>query len=311
VPTIHFLPDDKSAEVQEGESIRDAALRCDIPIAHICEGQGRCSTCRVLVLEGKENCSDRTAKEQEIAHFVAFSQDIRLACQTTVTGNVKVRRLTLDEHDVELTSKFIMGDQSYLAGVEKHVFIMFVDIRRFTEFAGSLLPYDVIHVLHRFFHFMDAVIKKYGGYIDNYLGDGFMALFEVDDPEEGAIMAVKAGLDMLAVHDHRIQPYTHKLFSRSFSIGIGLHYGLVVAGTIGGSDNKKTTVIGNAVNFASRIETANKQTGSRFLVSQDTYDKVADSVRINRTIEIKLPGNSEVQTLYEVIGIVEQETAGC
>jgi adenylate cyclase len=302
---IHFLPDDITADIKEGESIRDAALRNNIPIAQVCNGQGRCSTCRVLVLEGHEHCSDRTVKEEEIARFVAFSQNIRLACQTTVSGNVTVRRLTLDEYDVELTSKFIMGDEAYLAGVEKHVFIMFVDIRRFTAFAGSLLPYDVIHVLHRFFHFMDTVIKKHGGYIDNYMGDGFMALFEVDAPEEGALMAVKAGLDMLEVFDHRIHPYIRKLFGRSFGIGIGLHYGLVVAGTIGGGHNRKTTVIGDAVNFASRIEAANKQLGSRFLISRDTYDKIADSARIHRTIEIKLPGKSVVQTLYEVTGLVE------
>jgi adenylate cyclase len=305
VPKIHFLPDDRTVEVKEGENIRDAALRHGIPIAHVCEGKGRCSTCRVLVLEGQEYCSRPTEKEKDIARFVSFSNNIRLACQTTITGDVKVRRLTLDEYDVDLTSKFIMGNTPYLAGVEKHVFIMFVDIRRFTAFAGSLLPYDVIHILHRFFHFMDTVISEYGGTIDNYMGDGLMALFEVDDPEEGALMAVKAGLEMLRVHDDRIRPYIHKLFGRSFDIGIGLHYGLVVAGTIGGGDNKKTTVIGDAVNFASRIEAANKQTGSRFLISQDTYDKIADFARIHRTIQLRLPGRSEVQTLYEVTGVIE------
>jgi len=305
MPVIHLLPDDKTIDIQDGESIRDAALRQNIPIAHVCEGQGRCSTCRVLVLEGHENCSVRTEKEQDIAHLLGFGQDIRLACQTTVTGSVTIRRLTLDEHDVELTSKFIMGDESFLAGVEKHVFIMFADIRRFTEFAGSLLPYDVIHVLHRFFHFMNDVIKKYGGYIDNYMGDGFMALFEVNNPEEGALLAVKAGVEMLEVHDRRIRPYIQRLFGRSFDIGIGLHYGLVVAGTIGGRDNRKTTVIGDAVNFASRIEAANKKTASRFLISQDTYDKVSGGIRISRTLRLELPGKSGIHTLYEVTGAIE------
>jgi adenylate cyclase len=303
MPTIHFLPDDKTVDVKEGESIRDVALRNDIPVAHVCGGNGRCSTCRILVIEGHENCSPRTGKEQEISDFMSFGQEVRLACQTTVAGDVKVRRLTLDEHDIELTSKFIMGDESYLAGVEKHVYIMFVDIRRFTSFAESLLPYDVIHVLHRFFHFMNDVVKKHGGYIDNYLGDGFMALFEVEDPEEGGLMAVKAGLEMLDVLNRRIHPYIERLFGKSFVIGIGLHYGLVVAGTIGGGENKKTTVIGDAVNFASRIEAANKQMDSRFLISTETFDKVADSAQVNRKIQIKIPGKSGVQTLYEVVGL--------
>ena len=302
MPDIHFIPDSKTIEVLENENIRDAALRAGIPIAHVCEGKGRCSTCRILILEGHENCSDRTEKEQDVADFVSFSQDIRLACQTTVTGNVKVRRLTLDAHDVELTSKFVMGEQSYTVGAEKHVFIMFVDIRQFTAFAEALLPYDVIHVLHRFFYFMNDVISKYDGYIDNYLGDGFMALFEAEDPEEGAMQAVTAGLEMLDVIKERIQPYTERLFSKSFEMGIGMHYGLVVAGTIGGSESKKTTIIGDAVNFASRIESANKQIGSKFLISRDTYKKIDDSIQVNRKIKIKIPGKTGEHDLYEVVG---------
>jgi len=303
MPDIHFIPDSKTVEVLENENIRDVALRAGIPIAHVCEGKGRCSTCRILILEGHENCSDRTEKEQDVADFVAFSQDIRLACQTTVTGNVKVRRLTLDAHDVELTSKFVMGEQSYTVGAEKHVFIMFVDIRKFTPFAEALLPYDVIHILHRFFYFMNDVISKYGGYIDNYLGDGFMALFEAEDPEEGAMQAVNAGLEMLDVIKERIQPYTERLFSKRFEIGIGMHYGLVVAGTIGGSESKKTTIIGDAVNFASRIESANKQIGSKFLISRDTYKKIDDSIQVNRKIKIKIPGKTGEHDLYEVVGL--------
>jgi adenylate cyclase len=303
MPNIHFLPDNKTVEINGNESIRDAALRAGVPIAHVCEGKGRCSTCRVVILEGFDNCSPRTDKEQSIADQLAFSPEVRLACQTTMNGDVKVRRLTLDEHDIDLTSKFIMGKESYLAGVEKYIFIMFVDIRGFTAFSESLLPYDVIHVLHRFFHVMNEVIIKYNGYIDNYLGDGFMALFEVDNPEEGAASAVRAGTEMLKALKDQIHPYVDRLFGKTFKIGIGLHYGLVVAGTIGGSDNKKTTVIGDAVNYASRIEAANKKMGTNFLISKDTHDKITDAVQSNRKIQSKIPGKSGVQTLYEVVGL--------
>lgn len=301
---IHFLPDNKLVEVKADESIRTAALHAGIPIAHVCEGKGRCSTCRILVLGGIEHCSPRTDKELDIANQLSLSPDVRLSCQTTVKGDVKVRRLTLDERDIDLTSKFIMGEDAYLAGVEKYVFIMFVDIRDFTAFSEALLPYDVIHVLHRFFHVMNEIIMRYGGYIDNYLGDGFMALFEVDEPEKGTESAVRAGIEMLNALKVQIHPYVEKLFGKSFEIGIGLHYGLVVAGTIGGSGSKKTTVIGDAVNFASRIESANKQINSRFLISQETYYKASDSIRIGRTVEVKIAGKTSMQTLYEVKGLM-------
>ena len=305
MPRIHFLPDDKTVDIKEGESIHDAALQYGIQLTHVCGGNGRCSTCRLLILEGLENCSPRSDKEKNIASYMSFGPEIRLACQTTVAGDVKVRRLTIDDYDVELDSKFIVGEQSYLPGIEKHVCIMFADIRGFTAFAESLLPYDVVHILHRFFHFMNAVVTKYDGYIDNYLGDGFMALFEVENPEEGTLSAVKAGLEMLDVLRNQMSPYVEKLFSKTFEIRIGLHYGLVVAGTIGGSGNRKATVIGDAVNFASRIESANKQMGTDFLISKDTFGKIASKVEINRTIKIKIPGKTGIQTLYEVTGLKE------
>ncbi len=304
---IHFLPDNTIAEVKTGESIRDAALRFGVPIAHVCDGKGRCSTCRVVVLEGLENCLPRSEKEKVIAAQLDFTPEIRLACQTALKGDVKIRRLTLDEHDIGLTSKFIMGEEFYRAGVEKYVFILFVDIRGFTAFSESLLPYDVIHVLHRFFHSMDRVVMENNGYIDNYMGDGFMALFEVEDLEAGSLVAVKAGLEMLDVLKESVQPYTEKLFGKSFGIGIGLHYGLVVAGTIGGKENKKTTVIGDAVNFASRIEAANKQMGTNFLISEDTYNKVSKNINVKQKIQINIPGKTGMQTLYEVVGMKEND----
>ena len=303
MPSIYFLPDDKKFGVRDGESIRDSALQNGIRIAHVCGGKARCSTCRVLVLEGLENCSPRSDKEKNIARDLAFSPDIRLACQTKVKSDVKVRRLTLDEYDVELTSRFITGEQSNLAGVEKHVFIMFVDIRGFTTFSESLLPYDVIHILHRYFHYIDEAVTRHGGFIDNYMGDGFMALFEVESPEEGALSAVKAGLELFNVLKVRIKPYVEKLFGKAFEIKVGLHCGLVVAGTVGGSDYKKTMVIGDAVNFSSRIESANKQAGTRFLISKDVYVKVADSILVDRKLQLEIPGKTGIHILYEVVGL--------
>lgn len=307
MPRIHFLPDNKTVETSGDESIREAALRANVPIAHVCEGKGRCSTCRVVILDGIDNCSARTPEEQVIADQLGFGPEIRLACQTMVLGDIQVRRLTLDEHDIDLTSKFIMGENAYLAGVEKYVFIMFVDIRDFTSFTESLLPYDVIHILHRFFHVMNDVIVKYGGYIDNYLGDGFMALFEVTKPEEGALSSIKAGLEILNVQRIHTQPYIEKLFGKSFTVGIGLHYGLVVAGTVGGGENKKTTVVGDAVNFASRIEAANKQMDTEFLISEDTFKKVSHFIEIGRMPQVEIVGKSEKQTLYEVISLKQKQ----
>jgi adenylate cyclase len=299
---IHYLPDDREIAVNADETILQAAIRGGIAHAHLCGGTARCSTCRVIILEGLENCAPRNAEEQAIADKLGFDPKVRLACQTVVRGEVKLRRLVLDDEDVELSSLFIRGVEPGLAGIEKYILILFADIVGFTSFVEPLLPYDVIHVLNRYFHQVGAVIAQHGGHIDTYMGDGFMALFEADDATAGALGAIRAGLEMIEAVQ-KLGPYLKELYHRSFEIRLGLHYGQVVAGTLGAPGNKKMTVIGDAVNLASRIEAANKQAGTRFLISEDTYGLVKTLVQIGRIIRLSLPGKSGQYTLYEVIGI--------
>ncbi len=301
---IHFLPDKKEIEAMEGETILTAGLRAGIDHAHLCGGSARCSTCRVIIIEGLENCAPRNAEEQSIAEMLRFDPKVRLSCQTVVTGDVKLRRLVTDIlEDVEMASLYVKGAEPCSIGVEKYILILFADIRGFTPFAENLLPFDVIHVLNLYFQRVGEVLGRHGGSINNYMGDGFMALFEADDPAEGALRAVTAGLHLLdAVQD--LEPYLEELYHKSFQIRIGLHFGQVVAGKLGSPGNKKMTVIGDTVNFASRIEAANKQAGTQFLISEDTYALVKAQVRVGQRVRLPLPGKSGKYNLYEVTGLI-------
>lgn len=299
---IVFLPDDREEEAGVDETILEVAQRTNIPLINVCTGNSRCSTCRVQIVEGMEHVSPRSGSEQDIAEQMAFAGDIRLACQTKISGNVKVRRLVLDEEDVDVTSLLIQEAGANLSGVEKEVLILVADIRDFTSFSETLLPYDIVHILNRYFHLMNEVVIRHGGKIDNYMGDGFIALFEVKDKREDTLRGIRAAIEMLGVVETRIQPYAGKFFDRRFRIGIGLHYGLVVAGTIGGRGNKRQTIIGDAVNFASRIESTNRKLGTHFLISEDVYSLVKNDVRINRTHTIGIRGKKGLHSLYEVVG---------
>ena len=128
-------------------------------------------------------------------------------------------------------------------------------------------------------------------------------LFKADNPAERALRAIKAGLRMLEAVDNQIKPYLQQLWGKSYDIGIGLHYGLVVAGTVGVSNNRRMTVIGDAVNLTSRIEAINKKAGTRFLISEDVYKLVAHKIRINKPIRVEISGKTGEYTLYEVVGI--------
>ena len=305
MPSITFTPDNRREESERNETILETAQRTKVPLIHVCMGNGRCSTCRVQVVEGLANISPRTEQEQDIAERMKFGEDIRLSCQTKACGDLKIRRLVLDPEDVEVTSLILEGAVPGQVGMEKEVVILMADIRNFTAMAGFLLPYDAMHILNRYFYLMNEVISRYGGRIDNYMGDGLMAFFGVTDRKKDILIAVRAASEMLDVVKKRIRPYVKEHFGREFRIGIGMHYGLVVAGLIGARENKRHAIIGDSVNFASRVESINKELGTQFLISEDIYSRIYESIKVGRIHSLKIKGKTGLYPVYEVSGLVE------
>ncbi len=302
MPNVFYVLERQTVAAGPAETILQASLRAGILHAHACGGNARCSTCRVAIVEGLEYCVERNAGEQTLAERLHFSPDIRLACQTTISDDVKLRRLVIDDQDVQLTDQRSVGAAPTSVGEEKRLAVLFSDIRGFTPFAEALPPYDVVHVLNRYFNDMGVVINRNGGQIDNYMGDGLMALFGMENESGAALQAVKAGLEMFAATEN-LKPYLEAIYARSFQIGVGIHYGEVVVGAIGAQSLKRVTAIGDAVNLASRIEAANKQAETRLLISEETYNEVRDQVVVGKAIKAALPGKKGEYALYEVIGL--------
>jgi adenylate cyclase len=320
VRSVYVLPDQRLVECRPGESILPAALRAGVPFAHACGGNGKCSTCRIVVVEGHQSCSQRTLREQAIADRLGFGPQFRLACQTSVRGEVTVRRLVLDERDVELAdlrrrqtrrhrrrqfrAHFARrgGHQRPRSiGDEMPVTIMFADIRGFTAFVETVLPYDVIHVLQRVLGDVTSSIERYGGAVTSYMGDGVMALFSDDRGGTSSRRAVRAGLEILANSDTR-RPALEELYGRSFDLNVGVHFGTAIVGGLLG-DAVTLTAIGDTVNVANRIEQANKEFGTRFLVSDAARGELDNVVRLGRSFVCQLPGKAGEYELFEVLGL--------
>ena len=317
MPSAYILPDQRLVECAPGDTVLAAALRAGVPFAHACGGHSSCSTCRVVVVEGRNACADRTPKERVIAERLGFPPEFRLACQTKLVGDVTLRRLVLDDDDTELADirpgfrrrgrgpvRWAFGSgrraRPRPIGDEVHAAVLFADIRGFTSFSAALLPYDVIHVLQRHIRHVTRAVEHHGGVITSYMGDGVMALFAPNRSREPAsLRAVRAGLEMLSATDAR-RPALEELYGRSFELNVGLHVGPVIVGMLWGT-HVTATAIGDIVNVASRVEQANKELGTRFLMSDATLAELGATVVTGRSFRCHLPGKADPFTLIEVL----------
>jgi adenylate cyclase len=156
----------------------------------------------------------------------------------------------------------------------RQVAVMFVDIRGFTAAARARTPQEVVDRLDAAFAVLVEIVDRNGGIVNKFLGDGFLALFgaPLDDPDAPR-RAVTAAREMLAaIEQHNVRS------DWPLRIGIGLHFGQVVAGNVGSPRRKEYTVIGDTVNLASRIEGLNKQFGSQILISDAVRQAIGQDV---------------------------------
>jgi class 3 adenylate cyclase/nitrite reductase/ring-hydroxylating ferredoxin subunit len=298
VPGLRSLPDNITIDCTAGESVLEAARRAHLPIAHACGGKAKCSTCRIWILEGADACPAKGALEQELTGRLSLSDDIRLACQLRPTGDIAFRRLVLDETDLRIANQ-LQRSAASKSGEVKPVVLFFSDVAGFTSFSETLTPYDVMYLLNRYFAQVGELIERNDGYIDKFVGDGLMAIFGVDGQADAPIRSVNAALQTLAAVD-RMKPFFASMYGIDFDIRIGLHLGDAVIGSIGSPGHERLTAIGDAVNVASRVEAANKEAGTRLLISESLYERVKDEVEMTDFVRVRLRGTTDRITLYEI-----------
>ena len=190
---IRSQTDKKTICASPDSTILEATLKADINHMHVCGGNGRCTTCRVYVMEGLSNCLPRNEKEKQLAEKLGFPQDIRLACQTKISGNITIRRPVVDELDIEIVLNQFGDAPGTKLGQEKDLAILFTDIENYTEFAEALPPYDVVHVLNRYYQTMNEIIVQHKGVISDVAGDGMGCPFNTQEPYVRQVIPLAEG----------------------------------------------------------------------------------------------------------------------
>lgn len=281
--TIVYVGEDKAMPVADpAMTILDVSIAHKIPHVRACGGHGRCTTCRVRICDSIQNVSARTPRELEVAGALRWDGFTRLACQTRVSGDVALERLVRSPADISCLQ---VEEASIGPPQERTLAILFSDIRNFTPFVEAHLAYDVVHILNRFFKAVGDAIPINNGVIYQYVGDQIVGLFGVggDPPEKSCLDTIRAGLGMRAALNDLNEQLSDE-FGTTLESGIGAHFGPLIVGLMGHPDHRQFTVVGDAINVASRIEDANKTLGTRFLMSEALFHQVPQApVKVRRT----------------------------
>jgi class 3 adenylate cyclase len=180
--------------------------------------------------------------------------------------------------------------------IERKMTVLFSDIRSFTTLSESMSPQANFEFINTYLRAMEPMVSRHQGFIDKFIGDAIMALFDrqADD-------AVRAAIDML----HTLAGYNTERAGHGHSpiqIGIGINTGNLMLGTIGGEAHMEGTVISDAVNLASRVESLTKTYGVELLVSEDALAAMADpsAFQMREIDHVRVRGKTKPVRLYEV-----------
>lgn len=177
---------------------------------------------------------------------------------------------TFGRHVGEQAAREILAQESGPTGIQKVISVMFCDLRNFTARSSNMAAAEVVSMLNLFLSDMVEIVERHDGMVNKFLGDGFMALFGAGQCSGShADDSVAAGLEMLEKMEGINRKLGHSELKR-LDIGIGIHTGPAIVGSIGSLKRLEYTAIGDTVNVASRIESLTKQVGVPLLITEST-----------------------------------------
>ena len=228
------------------------------------------------------------ALEQEIA---AHRHTLYLLRQTENAYGRFVPHQLLQLLNAQSILDLKLGEQT-----ERSMTILFSDIRDFTRLSESMSPQQTFSFINSYLGEMEPVISAHGGIVDKYIGDAIMALFPTS-ADQGLLSAI-AMLTQLDAYNKGRERANYP----PVRIGIGLNTGIVMLGTIGGTQRMEGTVLSDAVNLASRLEETTKTYKTPLLISEHTLNALthADHYCIRFLDRIRVKGKTQAQSVYEV-----------
>jgi len=297
--------DGKTVSINPGLSVLEASRSAGIPHVSVCGGRGRCSTCRVQILDGLEGQPAAETRELATLRSIGAGGNVRLACQLRPTHDLTVLLLV----DVGSTLSAARRAPNAIAGQERMVAALFCDLRSFTELSEKKLPYDVVFLLNRYFTVVDQAVESSGGMVDKFIGDGAIALFGIETSYPQACRQALHAAVRIAEGIAKLNASVSAELDAPLRIAMGLHAGPAIVGRMGHGKATSLTAIGDTINTASRLEGLAKQKNVELVVSADLVKIAGVTFPGHAVEELEIRGRAAKLETWIVVKATDISTA--
>lgn len=271
-----------------GQSILEVIRSHSIPHASLCGGRGRCATCRVRIGLGFDELAKPSPLERSALRRIAAAPNVRLACQTRPTMPLEITPLM--SPDLHVDDEWREGGVS---GEERDVVALFVDLRGSSRFSQRHLPYDVLFILNRFFLEMSAALNDSHGHYAQFEGDGLLALYGLERGLEQGCRDVLRGAVAMQQRIDRLNELLRHELKQPLRVGIGIHCGQAIVGTMGPPSAPNYSAIGDCVNAAARLESMTKEFDCIMVVSAEVVRQAGTDFGDIRRQTVELYGKQK------------------
>ena len=278
-----------------GQTILEIIRNHSIPHASLCGGRGRCATCRVRVGLGNLELEKPSPLEQSALKRIGAAPNVRLACQTRPLMPIEITPLMAA--DLNVDSEWREGGVS---GEEREIVALFVDLRGSSKFSERHLPYDVLFILNRFFLEMSDTLTETHGHYAQFEGDGLLALYGLERGlEQGCQDVLRGAIEMQERMNQLNQKLKNEL-KEPLKIGIGIHCGQAIVGTMGPPTAPNYSAIGDCVNAAARLQTKTKELECVLVVTDEVVQNAGADFSQFPSQQISLQGKQKSVLIYVV-----------
>ena len=283
-------------DFKPGSTLLEVLWANSVPHAAVCGGRGRCSTCRVRVGRGADWLDPPLELEKSVLQRIMAPPGVRLACQIRPRVDLEVTPLL----PPRATAADGIPNSEQLRGQERDVAIVFVDLRGSTKLSEARLPYDFVFILNQFFAEIAAALAETDGHYAQFNGDGLMAIYGLETGlAEGRGAAIRGAVSMFQRID-ALSGHLQGEVRDGLRIGVGIHSGVAIVGTMGPPEHPILSAIGDNVNIAARLESQTKTAGVPLIVSAATAHHAGIDLSAFPKDQVTVRGHTEPLDIHVI-----------